>query len=76
MVEEFEPLSKKKNIGGESVPGEQNFERNFSEQVLQKIIEHNFRKQTPEKITYLKPTKAALFGLNLRFQSMDQRQEE
>ena len=64
---EFERLSKKKNIADETVPGERNFERKFSLEVLNKIVEHNFRQHPPEKITYLKPTKAALFGLNLRF---------
>ena len=67
MQNEIERLTKKKNIADESVPGDRGFERKFSQEVLNKIVEHNFRQQTPEKITYLKPTKAALFGLNLRF---------
>ena len=50
--------------------------KNFSEQVVEKIAEHNFKKQSPKKITYLKPTKAALYGLHLRFKSLDKRMAE
>lgn len=60
-------LTHKKNIAEQSIPGDQGYEQNFSEQVINKIAEHNFRKQTPKKISYLKPTKAALYGLHLRF---------
>lgn len=41
---EIQRLSKKKNIGSDMIPGEQNFEQNFSEQVVRKIAEHNFKK--------------------------------
>ena len=60
----------------DDVPGDQSYEANFSEQVINKIAEHNFRKQEPKKITYLKPTKAALYGLNVRFKSLDKREHE
>ena len=75
---DFQPkqISRKKNIGHESIPGENNYEQNFSEQVVNKISEYNFRKQEPVKITYLKPTKAALYGLHLRFQSFDRDERE
>ena len=66
----------KVNNNAADVPGDQKYEANFSEQVINKIAEHNFRKQEPKKITFLKPTKAALFGLNVRFRSLDKREHE
>lgn len=77
-ISDFQPeqISRKKNIGKEIIPGEGKFEANFSEQVVTKIAEHNFRKQEPTAITYLKPTKAALYGLHLRFQSLERHQKE
>ena len=41
---------------------------------MQKIIDLNFRKQQEEKVEYLKPTKAALYGLNLRFKDAERRE--
>ena len=77
MVEhDISLVSKSKNIAHEAVPGDAGYERNFSEQVLDKIAAHNFRKQEPKKLQYLKPTKAALYGLHLRFQSMERRKAE
>ena len=58
------------------MPADQNSNRNFSEQVVDKIAEHNFKKQSPKKISYLKPTKAALYGLHIRFKSLDKRMAE
>ena len=43
---------------------------------MQKIIDLNFRKQQEEKVEYLKPTKAALYGLNLRFKDAERREQE
>ena len=71
-----EQLTQRENIAKEEIPGERNFDKNFSEQVINKISEHNFKKQEPHKITYLKPTKAALYGLHLRFQDMDRQARE
>ena len=39
-----ELLSRSKNIAREVLPGDGNFTDNFSEQVLQKIIDYNFKK--------------------------------
>ena len=77
MVEQHEVgLTSKKNIADEDIAGDAQFDKNFSDQVLNMIAEHNFKKQTPKKITYLKPTKAALYGLHLRFQAVEKREAE
>ena len=40
----IELLSRKKNIAREVLPGDENFQENFSDQILKKIIDHNFKK--------------------------------
>ena len=52
----------------DAVAGDKDFEKNFTDGVIQKIKAHNFRKQKKEKMEVLKPTKAALFALSVRFQ--------
>ena len=60
-------VSKSKPIADEDVPGDLHYADNFREEVLQKIMDHKFKKQTKKKVEYLKPTKATLYGLHLRF---------
>ena len=36
--------SRKRNIAEEDITGDKDFEKNFSEQVIDKIAEHNFKK--------------------------------
>ena len=48
--------------GGE-MPGDKKFEKN----IFDRILEMNNKAAKAEKIEYLKPTKAALFGLQVRF---------
>ena len=53
----------------EAVAGEQKFENDFTAKVIDMIKEHNFKKMQVDKVEYLKPTKAALFALDLRFKN-------
>ena len=60
-------VSKSKPIADEDVPGDLHYADNFREEVLQKIMDHKFKRQPKKKVEYLKPTKATLYGLHLRF---------
>ena len=59
----------------ERVAGDTNFENEYVEKVIQQIKDHNFKKMKVGKVEYLKPTKAALFALDLRFREVTGRNQ-
>ena len=59
------PSNRKRLKHGEEMAGEKRFEKS----VFERILELNNKVGQPQKIEYLKPSKAALFGLQVRFQN-------
>ena len=64
VVDEDQSESGKKRLKhGEIVAGDPQFEKS----VIDRIMDFNNKVGPPQRVEYLKPTKAALFGLQVRF---------